>query len=413
MLSDASTSSVKRPVADDVPSDLRSPRTDTMSNLSLSDFGQDVDTYMSEQGEAEIPSTMVVSSNATNYQSVLPAEKLSIINRQRERPMEIGETWYLIARDWWKRWQKACTGETDKEGSVSEQELGPVNNASLLDEYGNLRKGLVEGIDVEYVSEEIWRSFNTWYVACANCDLIILLSNVRYGPGTHPLPREVIGRGELRQASLELFPPHFLVAKLVPEGQETHGGTPYPPLVLSSGETVATLHGKLADAILPNAQARPIVRVWSLLDSSNTHFESDRVTPQYLEGRMRLLDPKDITIEESGIESGDAFVVELMDQEQHWIIVGKTNVPPKGFPLFNSSDGFFNRMSSASPSATRMITAQTALKKAMGLPRSTTSLSSALKPIVPGTLGLGNMYVRIAILDLLIILRSIGETLAS
>src|SRR6266550_3619461 len=169
MLSDASTSSVKRPVSDDVPSDLRSPRTDTMSNLSLSDFSQDIDTYMSEQGEAEIPPTMVVPSNATNYQSVLPAEKLSIINRQKERPMEIGENWYLIASELWKLWRKACTGETDKEVSVSERELGPVNNASLLDEYGNLRKGLVEGIDVEYVPEEIWRSFNAWCVACANC----------------------------------------------------------------------------------------------------------------------------------------------------------------------------------------------------------------------------------------------------
>jgi len=81
MLSDASTSSIERPVSDDVPSDLRSPRTETMTNLSLSDFSQlqDVDAYVSEQGEAEIPPTMFVPSNATNYQSVLPAEKLSIV----------------------------------------------------------------------------------------------------------------------------------------------------------------------------------------------------------------------------------------------------------------------------------------------------------------------------------------------
>jgi len=132
---------------------------------------------------------------------------------------------------------------------------------------------------------------------------------------------------------------------------------------------------------------------------------------------MRLLEPKDVTIEESGVESGDAFVVEFMEQSQRWILdndAGKANELPKGFPLplFNSSDGFFNRMSSASPAVTRNITAQTALKKAIGLPRST-SLSSALKPIVPGTLGLGNMYVRMVTLDLLIVLCPIGETLAS
>ena len=208
---------------------------------------------------------------------------------------------------------------------------------------------------------------------------------------------------------MELFPPHFLVAQLVPEGQEMLGSNPYPPLVLSVGETVATLHGKLADAILPNAQNRPIFRVWCLDTLADNHFDSVHVSPRSIDGRARLLEPRSVTLEEGGIESGDAFVVEFMDQGQRWLVDGtadkakmqQRDVPP----IFNSSDGFFNRMSSASPMATRSITAQTALK-AIGNTisrQSLTSLSTALKPIVPGTLGLGNMYVCPVILFFLMV----------
>ncbi|KAF8745494.1 hypothetical protein AX14_008914 [Amanita brunnescens Koide BX004] len=371
---------VQPSLSDDVPSDIRSPRTDTMSNLSLSDFGQDIDAYMSEQGEFDTPSAILASSDATIHQSSPPAERLSTIMSKKQRQMEIGDTWYLIAHDWWKRWYKACTGQADKEGPVGEHELGPVNNASLLDEYGNLRRGVVEGVDMEYVPEDAWLSFSSWY-----------------GAATYPLPRQVVGRGESKQTSVELFPPHFLVAQLVPEGQEMLGSNPYPPLVLSVGETVATLHGKLADAILPNAQNRPIFRVWCLDTLADNHFDSVHVSPRSIDGRARLLEPRSVTLEEGGIESGDAFVVEFMDQGQRWLVDGtadkakmqQRDVPP----IFNSSDGFFNRMSSASPMATRSITAQTALK-AIGNTisrQSLTSLSTALKPIVPGTLGLGNM----------------------
>ncbi|KAK2463565.1 hypothetical protein APHAL10511_004316 [Amanita phalloides] len=375
MLSDASTSSVKRPVSDDVPPDSRSPRTDSMSNISVSDLSQDIDAYMSEQGEADIPSTIPIASNATGHQALSPAEKLEIVIKDKQRQMEIGDTWYLIARDWWRRWHKACTGEVDKEGPVNEQDLGPVNNASLLDQYGNLRQ-LIEGIDVEYVPEQVWHLFITWY-----------------GPANYVLPRQVVGRGALKQASLELFPPHFLVAKLVPEDQHTAARQPYPPLVLSSGETVRTLLGKLADVILPNIQNKPLFRVWSL-ESSADSFEFGQVTPSFLDAKAHLLEPSDITLEESALESGDAFVVELQVQGQRWIVdettvSSRTQQNEAPFPIFNSSQAFFNRMYSASPQANR--STMTPMKKLMGSRAATTSMSGTMKPIVPGTLGLGNM----------------------
>ncbi|KAF8623034.1 hypothetical protein AX15_006546 [Amanita polypyramis BW_CC] len=228
------------------------------------------------------------------------------------------------------------------------------------------------------------------------CNLISSSSVVRYGPATYPLPRQVVGRGQSKQASLELFPPHFLVARLVTEDQQTSGGNPYPPLVLSSGETVATLHGKLADAILPNSQSRPIFRIWNLEGTTDNPFEADQVTSEFLNARAHLLEARNITLEEAGIQAGDAFVVECMDQEQRWIMDSTitTKLPSEvQAPIFNAADGFFNRMSSGSPLAARGTAAQSALKKVMGnsIIKPTSSISRILKPTVPGTFGLGNM----------------------
>lgn len=171
MQSDASSSSLKRSVAEGSPHDgtIRSPRTDQMSTLTLADSNHDIDSYMAEQGEADIPVqislTPVQNQSSATFTSVSPAEKVVIVEKGKARKMEAGETWHLISRDWWKRWKKACTGEVDKEGPVSEDDLGPVNNSRLLDTYGNLQLSLAEGVDVEYVPEEVWTSFVNWSVA--------------------------------------------------------------------------------------------------------------------------------------------------------------------------------------------------------------------------------------------------------
>jgi ubiquitin carboxyl-terminal hydrolase 4/11/15 len=45
---------------------------------------------------------------------------------------------------------------------VREEELGPVDNSELLDSYENLRPSLSEGVDLEYVPEEVWNLFVQW-----------------------------------------------------------------------------------------------------------------------------------------------------------------------------------------------------------------------------------------------------------
>ncbi len=78
--------------------------------------------------------------------------------------MQIGETWYVVSKDWWTRWRKACTGEIDKDGPLSEKDVGPVNNAGILSAVAKLQVGLIEGIDVEYVPAEVWNALQSWCV---------------------------------------------------------------------------------------------------------------------------------------------------------------------------------------------------------------------------------------------------------
>lgn len=166
--SGASSSSVKRSVADSSTNEIqiRSPRPDQPFSITSTDPNRDIDAYMAEQGEAEIPAFIPspLSQSDASAQSISRKEKLSRVQTAKGRRMVIGEKWYLVSSRWFKRFTKACTGEIDKEGPVTEQDLGPVNNSSLLDSYDNLLPSLAESVDVEYVPQEVWDLLVEWYV---------------------------------------------------------------------------------------------------------------------------------------------------------------------------------------------------------------------------------------------------------
>jgi ubiquitin carboxyl-terminal hydrolase 4/11 len=130
-------------------------------------IANDIDAYMAEQGEASGEATTTQPPQATSsapLTSTLTAkEKHDKIVALSKREMAIGETWYVVSRRWWKRWEKACLGTVDKEGAVEEKDLGPVNNSHLVDMRGNLIPGqAIEGIDVQFVPEEAWKLLVEW-----------------------------------------------------------------------------------------------------------------------------------------------------------------------------------------------------------------------------------------------------------
>lgn len=186
MHSDKSSGSAKRAVSEapGLEAALQKTQTDQLFTLSLADQAHDIDAYMAEQGEDEI-SPALPAQTPEPTQNMAPAERLSFVEKEKQKPMEIGETWYLVSSSWWKRWRKACTGEEDKEGAVTEQELGPVDNSDLLESDGSLKQVLFEGMDVEYVPQNVWRSFTIWFVKTVLDYFFLLLTFCGQGMGRH------------------------------------------------------------------------------------------------------------------------------------------------------------------------------------------------------------------------------------
>jgi ubiquitin carboxyl-terminal hydrolase 4/11 len=81
----------------------------------------------------------------------------------RGMPLIEGATWALVSKTWLRRFEKAATGQVDKQGAVKEDGLGPVDNSSLFEIDGNLNEGLVEGVDFECVPEIVWNWLTNWY----------------------------------------------------------------------------------------------------------------------------------------------------------------------------------------------------------------------------------------------------------
>lgn len=74
--------------------------------------------------------------------------------------MQCGETWYLLESDWYHRFQQFI-GLEDPDGMVCHP--GPIDNSALLDNQGDLKKGLLEHDDYVLITENVWKKLHSWY----------------------------------------------------------------------------------------------------------------------------------------------------------------------------------------------------------------------------------------------------------
>lgn len=125
-----------------------------------------IDVYMANQDDddGDLPLNLPAAPTWPNTDT---QTKLSIVTPLKKKAMNTNETWYLVSSTWWGRFQSACSGEVDVkkhggDGRVLERDLGPVHNADLLDQTGVLKKGLIEGMNCEYVNEELWGHLVAW-----------------------------------------------------------------------------------------------------------------------------------------------------------------------------------------------------------------------------------------------------------
>jgi ubiquitin carboxyl-terminal hydrolase 4/11/15 len=152
----------------------------------------------------------------------------------------------------------------------------------------------------------------------------------------------------------------------------------------------------LADAVKTPEQTTTPYRIWRVDPNDdgweNYDFPAERVWP----ARGKIIEESAKTLEEDGLESEDGFAVEFK-QTDGWILDSQgiqPQLPTVSLPIFNSSEGFFNKMGdTASSSKSR----NTNNSSSLTTPPKTLSPSSSLnnsrnfRSLVPGTLGLSNM----------------------
>jgi len=91
--------------------------------------------------------------------------QLDIIKELKQSQLEDGDGWYLVSRVWYRRWITACSGtaETkDDDASLSVDQVGPINNSSLVAQDGQLRKPLSERVDLELLPASAYSLLKEW-----------------------------------------------------------------------------------------------------------------------------------------------------------------------------------------------------------------------------------------------------------
>lgn len=124
----------------------------SFSHLSIIE-DHDADAYVATQYGISSP---------PRWSETSTAEKLNIYSRHYQTPLKLGQTWYMVASHWFRDWQMACRGESDKQGMKEEALLGPVDNSSLLETDGDLKSDLLEGTDYELVPKLMWQLLIYW-----------------------------------------------------------------------------------------------------------------------------------------------------------------------------------------------------------------------------------------------------------
>ncbi|GAA5999783.1 putative ubiquitin-specific protease UBP12 [Rhodotorula paludigena] len=193
---------------------------------------------------------------ASRYEGIAPDMQLDLVQEEVKRPLEEGDTWYLVSRAWYRRWQTACSGvaqSKDDDVALSPEQVGPINNSDLVDTDGtSLRKGVVLDVDCVAVPEVVWKVLEEWY-----------------GSDGRSFPRLVIAPAGPMSETIEFYPPRFQLFVLLPDSSNSSGPVPVPthqspPVVnLSADARVSELVSLASEAFSLDDPPRP-VRLWRL-----------------------------------------------------------------------------------------------------------------------------------------------------
>ncbi|KAM0786539.1 hypothetical protein ACM66B_001996 [Microbotryomycetes sp. NB124-2] len=257
-------------------------------------------------------------------------EIITELKRDQERSMESGDEYMLISRKWYRKWQMACTGQTaskeddiDGTADLSLDDLGPIDNADLLEQDGHtLKPALQIGQQVEILPAQAWGMLVSWY-----------------GLQQAPITRTVVALGGEGTERVEFYPPVFKLYKLLPSSSSAEHNVSVPtfdsaPCIALPSDSSVRL---LKDFAVKQFDMQREIRFWRMPDgepvpdAALAASKPDLVGPAYIFAERIQAGGAEL-IDQAGIDDNstlnDALLVDpetrLAVEEQsrlgNWII---------------------------------------------------------------------------------------------
>lgn len=134
--------------------------TTVMASSSSSSNEKDLEDY-----ESSLPSYASLTSITTVPSKPDGPTQLQIINELKSSELVAGDSWYIIGREWYRKWETCCSGiaeSKEDDTGLSMDDVGPINNAKITDENGNLKKRMVDGLTITIVPRSSWELLSSW-----------------------------------------------------------------------------------------------------------------------------------------------------------------------------------------------------------------------------------------------------------
>ncbi|KAH8551162.1 hypothetical protein BGW37DRAFT_495026 [Umbelopsis sp. PMI_123] len=183
---------------------------------------EDVGRFWEENIDGQIP-------EANDIPDLAPSEQVAYIQPLKDSPLVVGDTWYLVASSWYRRWQQHCSRMASQSPITRDIGLrsppGQITNDSLMKD-GALKPNLLPDTDFQLVPEKAWKALLQWY-----------------GLTGDEFPRNVITEGEsVKEHMVEIYPPQFRIY-VISTTQLSATATNSPPstITLSRKSQVADL----------------------------------------------------------------------------------------------------------------------------------------------------------------------------
>ncbi|KAK9368084.1 hypothetical protein V1509DRAFT_579583 [Lipomyces kononenkoae] len=302
-LSSTSSLSIKRPLSDAADEDEGSPRvllledTSFAADNSLDDLSgeyskkpvplrlpggerQMMDVDDDERPRSPMSNWTTISSSPQHHeyevQTALPSrdEQISTIKRLCNIPLQEGQVWYIIAKNWWDKFTTSETG----------QDIGPIDNTSILDQRQKLKPA--DDCEFEIVSECAWHQLRAWFGESQDSEPI-----ARTAVNTSPFSRNI---------EVEVYPPVFALHHLTTRSSDS---SLLSSLVMSRTNTYTDLESAVKDRL----DIRGQVRIWKLQEPPASRLDIERFK---LIQEKEIIDSKDESLQDLGLGMDASLAIE-------------------------------------------------------------------------------------------------------